>query len=253
MEIVQPVKKSTAIILAVFFSFWSWLYTYKRDSLKFWLAFLMFFILLVPIFLLWNTEPTPAQISYPYGEFGLHSPGPGADYGYASIGAGIIFSLYYLSVWLFTVLFAIARNQSENNNAGSKNNITAILLSVIFGPLAWIYNYDRDKWKLWLSIVVFIAGIIFVPRMAHAFIFSSIKEISHPGYVDLTWSFSHRLNNFLFNNLWQYSEYYQLKNIKPVSFWVPGLLWAFPVAENIVRLLHSGKGEPRVVLSEKAL
>jgi len=29
--------KSTAIVLAFFFSFWSWLYTYRRNSTKFWL------------------------------------------------------------------------------------------------------------------------------------------------------------------------------------------------------------------------
>ena len=32
-------SKSTAIVLAIFFSFWSWLYTYRRSSTKFWLIF----------------------------------------------------------------------------------------------------------------------------------------------------------------------------------------------------------------------
>lgn len=35
----QSKKKSTAIILSIFLSFWSWLYTYKRNAWKFWLAF----------------------------------------------------------------------------------------------------------------------------------------------------------------------------------------------------------------------
>lgn len=37
---VQPVtakKKSTAVLLAVFLSFWTWCYTYKVDAWKFWL------------------------------------------------------------------------------------------------------------------------------------------------------------------------------------------------------------------------
>lgn len=30
-------NKSTAIILAIFFSFWSWLYTYRKNKIKFWI------------------------------------------------------------------------------------------------------------------------------------------------------------------------------------------------------------------------
>jgi hypothetical protein len=31
-----PHSKGAAILLAVFLSFWTWLYTYKRDAAKFW-------------------------------------------------------------------------------------------------------------------------------------------------------------------------------------------------------------------------
>ena len=44
-ENVNPVKsKATAIILAIFFSYWSWLYTYRINGGKFW-AFLVIDIL----------------------------------------------------------------------------------------------------------------------------------------------------------------------------------------------------------------
>jgi len=33
----EPKKKATAVLLAVFLSYWTWLYTYKRDAWKFWL------------------------------------------------------------------------------------------------------------------------------------------------------------------------------------------------------------------------
>ena len=34
----RPVKsKTTAVLLAVFFAYWTWLYTYKTDAWKFWL------------------------------------------------------------------------------------------------------------------------------------------------------------------------------------------------------------------------
>jgi hypothetical protein len=39
-KIVDGAKsKSTSVILAVFLGFWSWLYTYRRDNWKFWVAF----------------------------------------------------------------------------------------------------------------------------------------------------------------------------------------------------------------------
>lgn len=33
----QPKDKTVAVLLAVFFGFWTWVYTYKRDAWKFWL------------------------------------------------------------------------------------------------------------------------------------------------------------------------------------------------------------------------
>jgi hypothetical protein len=33
---VAPKDKAVAILLAVFLSFWTWLYTYQRDAKKFW-------------------------------------------------------------------------------------------------------------------------------------------------------------------------------------------------------------------------
>jgi hypothetical protein len=32
----SPHSKSTAVLLAVFLSFWTWLYTFQRDKVKFW-------------------------------------------------------------------------------------------------------------------------------------------------------------------------------------------------------------------------
>ncbi len=31
-------EKSVSVILAIFFGFWSWLYTYKVDATKFWIG-----------------------------------------------------------------------------------------------------------------------------------------------------------------------------------------------------------------------
>ena len=34
--LVIPKSKTVAVVLAVFFGFWSWLYTYRKDRIKFW-------------------------------------------------------------------------------------------------------------------------------------------------------------------------------------------------------------------------
>lgn len=35
---VPPKDKTTAVLLAVFLGFWTWVYTYRRDAWKFWVG-----------------------------------------------------------------------------------------------------------------------------------------------------------------------------------------------------------------------
>jgi hypothetical protein len=37
-------SKLAAILLAVFLGFWTWVYTYKKDSMKFWIGLTVYFI-----------------------------------------------------------------------------------------------------------------------------------------------------------------------------------------------------------------
>ncbi len=49
--------RTTAIVLAVFLSFWTWLYTYKKDSTKFWIGLVSslagIFLLFIPSIGIW--------------------------------------------------------------------------------------------------------------------------------------------------------------------------------------------------------
>lgn len=51
-----PKSKTTAVLLAVFLSFWTWLYTYKVDSWKFWLN-LALSVLTIGIWALFVASP----------------------------------------------------------------------------------------------------------------------------------------------------------------------------------------------------
>ncbi len=43
-------SKFVAVLLAVIFGFWTWLYTYKRDYQKFWICFVPGLILIALVF-----------------------------------------------------------------------------------------------------------------------------------------------------------------------------------------------------------
>jgi len=52
-KVVKEKSKKTFCILAILFGFWAWLYTYKYDAAKFWIALvtnlLFFWTLIIPI------------------------------------------------------------------------------------------------------------------------------------------------------------------------------------------------------------
>lgn len=45
-----PKDKTTAILLAVFLGFWTWIYTYQRDAWKFWLNLVLSIVLLIVLY-----------------------------------------------------------------------------------------------------------------------------------------------------------------------------------------------------------
>lgn len=60
----HPKSKSASILLAVFLSYWTWLYTYKRDKGFFWLSIVLIVVFATPIWplLLWIMQSTSYEI-----------------------------------------------------------------------------------------------------------------------------------------------------------------------------------------------
>ena len=54
-------SKTVSVLLAVFLFYWTWLYTYKRDGWKFWLAFVLsgLPILIAVVFMLFYVSMFP--------------------------------------------------------------------------------------------------------------------------------------------------------------------------------------------------
>jgi uncharacterized membrane protein len=75
-----PHSKGAAILLAVFLTFWTWLYTYKRDAAKFWVGLglsilgailtivLVGFLILFGVWL-WAVTDTATKSEYWYQQY----------------------------------------------------------------------------------------------------------------------------------------------------------------------------------------
>jgi len=83
---LNPKSKSAAVILSIFFSFWSWLYTYKINFKKFWIIFSIFFAYLIGIISI-SVQFDPANIFTKYGTW-----------------IWLFWLLYSGSVWLWALL-----------------------------------------------------------------------------------------------------------------------------------------------------
>lgn len=223
MENVQTVKKSTAILLTVFFSFWSALYTYHRDYRKFWVGFIVFtgfFALLSGMWLLGVFSP-PGDVDtvYPFS---------------------ILFIFTNIVIWVCVMVDTIIKSRQTYESSGAKTPLTAAALSILFGPLAWLYTFSKDKWKFWISLAALALSICWIPWLMPGNKFPYIEQLYKAGYVDLNWPLSLRLSYF-----WMYVrhgyEYYYVSHFNIVSLIVPILAWVYPVIENLFRLFKSKK------------
>jgi predicted RNA-binding Zn-ribbon protein involved in translation (DUF1610 family) len=95
-EDVKPKSKATAIILAVFFGPWTWLYTYRRDCWKFWMIWINPFVIVTDILL----------AGIVHGWAFLHAYQP-PQLGMAALN---------FFFWLWALLMACIRNQEWYEN-----------------------------------------------------------------------------------------------------------------------------------------
>ena len=81
-----PKSKTTAVVLAVFLSFWSWLYTYQDNKVKFWLSLPLELLRWFSIF---------AQVIYDLNCYYSCS---------GSIGFSVFQFLFGFPIWLWAVI-----------------------------------------------------------------------------------------------------------------------------------------------------
>lgn len=91
--------KTTAIILSLFLSFWSWLYTYKRNAWKFWLVFGLHIIVGgIEIFLLIRDKGILDKATWgmSWSDYFAHYNNPAPYYFWAAV--------FVVIVWLWALL-----------------------------------------------------------------------------------------------------------------------------------------------------
>lgn len=100
-------SKVVAILLAVFFGPWTWLYTYARDKTKFWIgigvvvAWIVFYILAVSVFV------TSAAVCTTYSKIISGACSPGVEvatgFGLATLGA-ILAGVVFPGIWIWAIV-----------------------------------------------------------------------------------------------------------------------------------------------------
>jgi hypothetical protein len=177
-------SKAQAILLAVLFGPWTWLYTYHQDKRKFWVSLILIpvaFILiaatislalstpdlfstgtsalfLLIIFLVLH-EVFSGAISFLIVLWSMiTASGPGVDFypiwTFYLLPACIFLPL--AAVWVYAIIGSTTKPkvkyESEPEEISKK---TALIMAIAFSYNAWLYTYRKDAWKFWVSFGAF--------------------------------------------------------------------------------------------------
>jgi hypothetical protein len=128
-------NKLVSTLIAIFLSYWTWLYTYKRDKPCFWLSIFIIILFVAPVWplisLIWRST------SYDIPAWGIIA--------IIWIEIGIISGL---GLWIWALMVAIARPQSWYD-------------SYPFSDTDNHADLQNNRWKMtWAGILVIITGAI---------------------------------------------------------------------------------------------
>ena len=70
------------------------------------------------------------------------------------------------------------RVQNQQVIYSAKNKVLAIVLSIIFGPWAWLYTYGKNRWQFWASIGIMILTSIPIAISPQNYVFTIIRGIA---------------------------------------------------------------------------
>ena len=100
-------SKTTAVLLAVFLSAWTWVYTYRVNAKKFWIAFALWVVGTILIIVGVAQAVRRVSCDQVTGVCTLHG---------GSSGVAIFANLIFVGVWLWAIIDTSIKNQSFYSN-----------------------------------------------------------------------------------------------------------------------------------------
>jgi hypothetical protein len=227
MTVYIETKKRTAILLAILFGFWSWLYTYRPGYLRFWLAWGINFVafllcMLFRMFIRDFVEYTPALGEYVSG----------TGVGVMLLSFFFVACAAWIITWIPAVIDSIIKSHQEYSSYNDKVEKTALFLSILFGPFGWLYTYNKDALKFWGALVLLLVSAILIPTILH------FNETAYSSIWNYFKDFSCIPMDLTFELLGYFFNYY-FGTINPVSFLAPAIVWAAAVANNFQRYINN--------------
>jgi hypothetical protein len=102
---ITPKNKVVAILLAVFFGFWAWLYTYGKNAKKFWISMGVNAVIFI-IILSYSCSIISNAMSYNYNQYSMdYTTGP-------IIGLSIFVNLISFGIWIWALVDNAAKPDS---------------------------------------------------------------------------------------------------------------------------------------------
>jgi hypothetical protein len=132
-------SKTIAILLAVFFGPWTWLYTFRKDAWKASaglgsnLSILIFTINLSVI-----TQRSKD------------------DSGLAIIAPLFMSIILFFTTWILSIVDTTIKKREWYNTIENHHRkaMSATYLALFLGPWAWLYTFFKDRWKFYISIIL---------------------------------------------------------------------------------------------------
>ena len=175
-------SKALAILLAVLFGPWTWLYTYHRDKWKFWGSLIGVAVFFLIVAIIDQTLPSENLSGWGTSFFLLLSTifivfhniflGIIALFGTAfyslifvldpivpDTGNNLILACFiwatvwgWAGIWIWAIIDSARKPKAKyESEPPERNKKTALLTAILFGYNAWLYTYHKDKWKFWAS------------------------------------------------------------------------------------------------------
>jgi hypothetical protein len=145
-------SKTIAVLLAVFLGPWTWIYTIKKDAWKAAAALGVSLTLLVITIIFWigissMEVPENTFVDMPPIHFFL----------------GFLFVTSVFITWLWALIDTLSkRKEYYHTSSREVNKVIAVIFAGFLGPWTWLYTYQKDYLKFWVSILLVTGGGIYL-------------------------------------------------------------------------------------------